>query len=433
MQEGMMKINEILRGGYENKEVSIRGWVYRNRSSGKITFTVLRDSSGIIQCISKEGEIPDDFYQQIKNLTIESSLELTGIVSKDSRGVTGFEIKVMSGKIYQRNDSFPISRDKSEEFLLDIRHLWLRSREFTSVLKIRSTVFNAFSEFFNNEGFYNAQGPMMVSTQTEGGSTLFEVPFFDQKAYLTQSSQFYLEALIFSLEKVYTIAPSFRAEKSRTRRHLTEYWHAEAEVAWIGNEEMMQIEERMIDYIVSKVLKENSDELSLIKRNIEPLKKVKAPFPRMKYSELISKAQSWGLNMKYMDDLGADEERAITVHFEKPVFVTHYPQELKAFYHRPDPESPNEILCHDLLAPEGCGEIIGGGERIWELNLLEERMRSMNIDPQAYSWYLDLRRYGSVPHSGFGLGLDRLVWWVCGLESIRDAIPFPRTIRRITP
>ncbi len=429
----MTKVEDILRGELNGKSVSLSGWVYRVRSSGKITFIVLRDSTGIVQCIAKKSELPEELYQKLERLTIESSLKISGVVTMEERGVTGYEVKISSAEIYQRNDSFPISKDKSEEFLLDIRHLWLRSREFSAVLKIRSTVFNAFNEFYNNEGFYNVQGPMMVSTQTEGGSTLFEVPFFDQKAYLTQSSQFYLEALIFSLEKVFTVAPSFRAEKSRTRRHLTEYWHAEAEVAWIGNEEMMQIEERMIEHIVSKVLENHLDELSIIGRNIDPLKKIRTPFPRMKYSKLIEQAQQWGIKLKYMDDLGADEEREITVHFDKPVFVTHYPLELKAFYHRPDPESPNEILCHDLLAPEGCGEIVGGGERIWELELLEKRMKEMNIDPAAYSWYLDLRRYGSVPHSGFGLGLDRLVWWICGLNTIRDAIPFPRTMRRINP
>ena len=429
----MNSIAEILTGNLLNQPVKIHGWVYRTRSSGKITFIVLRDSTGIIQCTAKQDELNGEIYDKLKNLTIESSLELTGIVYKDERSSSGYEIKVTDAKIYQRNDSFPITKDKSEEFLLDIRHLWVRSQEFTAMLKIRSNIFHAFSDFFYNEGFYEVQGPMMVSTATEGGSTLFKVPFFDQEAFLTQSSQFYLETMIFSLEKVFTIAPSFRAEKSRTRRHLTEYWHAEGEVAWIGNEEMMAIEERMIDYIVHRCLDENQKEFEILKRDTAPLKLVKSPFPRMKYKDLIKNAQGWGMSLKYMDDLGADEEREITKHFDKPLFVTHYPIELKAFYHRPDPDNPSEILCHDLLAPEGCGEIIGGGERIWELSVLQERMKAMNLDPSAYSWYIDLRKYGSVPHSGFGLGMDRLVWWICGLESIRDAIPFPRTMRRITP
>ena len=429
----MNSIAEILTGNLLNQPVKIHGWVYRTRSSGKITFIVMRDSTGIIQCTAKQDELNGEIYDKLKNLTIESSLELAGTVYKDERSISGYEIKVTDAKIYQRNESFPITKDKSEEFLLDIRHLWVRSQEFTAMLKIRSTIFHAFSDFFYNEGFYEVQGPMMVSTATEGGSTLFKVPFFDQEAYLTQSSQFYLETMIFSLEKVFTIAPSFRAEKSRTRRHLTEYWHAEGEVAWIGNEEMMSIEEKMIDYIVQRCLAENEKEFEILKRDTAPLKLVKSPFPRIKYKDLIEKAQGWGMSLKYMDDLGADEEREITKHFDKPVFVTHYPIELKAFYHRPDPDNPSEILCHDLLAPEGCGEIIGGGERIWELPVLQERMKAMNLDPSAYSWYVDLRKYGSVPHSGFGLGMDRLVWWICGLESIRDAIPYPRTMRRITP
>lgn len=429
----MEQISDILSGKFNGKAVSVRGWVYRTRSSGKITFIVLRDSSGIVQCVARADDLEASLYEQLSNLTIESSLSLDGEVAEDKRAVTGYEIKIKSAKIFQRNENYPVTKDKSEEFLLDIRHLWLRSREFTSVLKIRSTAFNAFEEFFTGEGFYNVQGPMMVSTAVEGGSTLFKVPFFDQEVYLTQSSQFYLEALIFSLEKVFTIAPSFRAEKSRTKRHLTEYWHAEAEVAWIGNEEMMAIEERMISHLVKRCLEDNREDFDLIGRDVSKLKRIVAPFPRMKYSQLIEKSQEWGMSLKYGDDLGADEEREITVHFEKPVFITHYPIELKGFYHRPDPDNPSEILCHDLLAPEGCGEIIGGGERIWQLDLLRRNIRKSGMNPDTYSWYVDLRKYGSVPHSGFGLGMDRLIWWVCGLNSIRDALPFPRTMRRITP
>ncbi|MDA8142901.1 MAG: asparagine--tRNA ligase, partial [Thermoplasmatales archaeon] len=316
---------------------------------------------------------------------------------------------------------------------LDNRHLWLRSREFSAVLKIRSTIFKAFTDFYYENGFYQVQPPIMVSTATEGGSTLFKVPFFGDEVSLSQSSQFYLETFIFSLEKVFTIAPSFRAEKSRTRRHLTEYWHAEAEVAWVDNEGMMEIEEKMIEYVVSSVVRENEEELKLLGRDVELLKNIKAPFPRIRYGRLMEMAQEWGLNLKYGDDLGADEEREITVHFDKPIFVTHYPSSLKTFYHRPDPDNPDEILCHDLLAPEGYGEIIGGGERIWDLALLQKRMADYNLNSEDYYWYLDLRKYGSIPHSGFGLGLDRLAMWIMHLDNIREAIPFPRTIRRTKP
>ena len=429
----MQSIAQTLNKSQIGKEVTLHGWVYRIRTSGKLTFIILRDSTGIVQLLSSTKSLSDDQHRELSNLTVESSLEVSGIVKEDKRAVTGYEVEITSYKIYQRNESFPISRDLGEEFLLDNRHLWLRSREFTAVLKIRSTIFKAFNDFYYENGYYQVQPPIMVSTATEGGSTLFKVPFFGEEVSLSQSSQFYLETFIFSLEKVFTISPSFRAEKSRTRRHLTEYWHAEAEVAWIGNEEMMQVEEKMIEYIVAKVVRENEEELKLLGRDIDFLKNIKAPFQRIRYADLMKMAQGWGLNLKYGDDLGADEERDIMVHFDRPIFVTHFPRSLKTFYHLPDPENPEEILCHALLAPEGYGEILGGGERIWDLKQLEQRMAESNLDTRDYYWYLDLRRYGSVPHSGFGLGLDRLAWWIMKQETIRDAIPYPRTIRRTKP
>ncbi len=430
----MSHISEISTDSLDGKEVSVRGWVYRIRSSGKLTFIVLRDSTGIIQMLSSTRSLSEEQHKELSALTIESSLEATGILHKDQRAATGYEIEIKNFKVYQRNDNFPVSKDLGEEFMLDNRHLWLRSREFTAMMKIRSTVFNAFADFYNKNGYYQVQPPIMVSTATEGGSTLFKVPFFGEEVSLSQSSQFYLETFIFSLEKVYTISPSFRAEKSRTFRHLTEYWHAEAEVAWIHNEEMMEIEEKMIEYIVEQVVEHHEEELKILGRDIELLKKIKAPFPRIRYSKLMEMAKKeWGLDLKYGDDLGADEERAITVHFDKPVFVTHFPTELKTFYHLPDPENPSEILCHDLLAPEGYGEIIGGGERIWDLAQLEKRMEEYNLPKDDYYWYLDLRKYGSVPHSGFGLGLDRLCMWIMKLSNIKEAIPYPRTVRRTRP
>lgn len=430
----MSHIVEISIDSLDGKEVSVRGWVYRIRSSGKLTFIVLRDSTGIIQMLSSTRSLSEEQHKELSALTIESSLEATGILHKDQRATTGYEIEIKNFKVYQRNDNFPVSKDLGEEFMLDNRHLWLRSREFTAMMKVRSTVFNAFADFYNRNGYYQVQPPIMVSTATEGGSTLFKVPFFGEEVSLSQSSQFYLETFIFSLEKVYTISPSFRAEKSRTFRHLTEYWHAEAEVAWIHNDEMMEIEERMIEYIVEQVVKHHEEELKILGRDIELLKKIKAPFPRIRYSKLMEMAKKeWGLDLKYGDDLGADEERAITVHFDKPVFVTHFPTELKTFYHLPDPENPSEILCHDLLAPEGYGEIIGGGERIWDLAQLEKRMEEYNLPKDDYYWYLDLRKYGSVPHSGFGLGLDRLCMWIMKLSNIKEAIPYPRTVRRTRP
>ncbi len=430
----MSQIKEISTDSMDGKEVSVHGWVYRIRSSGKLTFIVLRDSTGIIQMLSSTRSMNEEQHKELSSLTIESSLEVSGIIHKDERAPTGYEIEIKDYKIYQRNENYPVSKDLGEEFMLDNRHLWLRSREFTAMMKIRSTIFNAFAEFYNNNGYYQVQPPIMVSTATEGGSTLFKVPFFGEEVSLSQSSQFYLETFIYSLEKVYTISPSFRAEKSRTFRHLTEYWHAEAEVAWIHNEEMMEIEEKMIEYIVGEVVKNNEEELKILGRDIEFLKNIKAPFPRIRYSKLMEMAKNdWGLDLKYGDDLGADEERAITVHFDKPIFVTHFPTELKTFYHLPDPENPSEILCHDMLAPEGYGEIVGGGERIWDLKQLEDRMAEYDLPKDDYYWYLDLRKYGSIPHSGFGLGLDRLCMWIMKLSNIKEAIPYPRTIRRTRP
>ncbi len=429
----MSQIRDISVDSSEGKEVTVRGWVYRIRSSGKLTFIVLRDSTGIIQMLSSTRSLNEEQHKELSALTVESSLEVTGILHKDNRAATGYEIEIKGYRIYQRNENFPISKDLGEEFLLDNRHLWLRSREFTAMMKIRSTIFKAFADFYYQEGYYQVQPPIMVSTATEGGSTLFKVPFFGDTVSLSQSSQFYLETFIFSLEKVFTISPSFRAEKSRTFRHLTEYWHAEAEIAFVENEGMMDIEEKMIEYIVSEVVKNHEEDLKTIGRDIETLKKFKAPFPRIRYSKLIEMAKEWGMDLKYGDDLGADEERQITKHFEKPVFITHFPTELKTFYHMPDPENPKEILCHDLLAPEGYGEVVGGGERIWDLELLESRMKEANLPKDDYYWYLDLRKYGSVPHSGFGLGLDRLSMWIMHLDNIKEAIPYPRTIRRTRP
>jgi asparaginyl-tRNA synthetase len=429
----MEKIKEILSDDFSEKIVSIRGWVYRIRSSGKITFIVMRDSSGIIQCVASSDNLGEEEMKELSALTVESSLELSGRLYRESRAVTGYEMSIESYRIYERNENFPIAKDLGEEFLLDNRHLWLRSREFTAVLKIRSTIFKAFSDFFYNNNYFQVQAPMFVSTATEGGSSLFNVDYFGEKVNLTQSTQFYLETLIYSLEKVFTIAPSFRAEKSRTRRHLTEYWHAEVEVAWYNNDDMMADEERMIKFIIEAVLKNNEEDLKTINRDINRLKNIKIPFQRIKYRDLIEKSREFGMNLKYGDDLGADEEYGLMVHFDNPIFVTDYPESLKTFYHRPDPDHPGEILCHDLLAPEGYGEVVGGGERIYDLQELLKRIRDNNLNPEDYYWYVDLRKYGSIPHSGFGLGLDRLVMWICGLSNIRETIPYPRTIRRVKP
>ncbi|MCL4356951.1 MAG: asparagine--tRNA ligase [Candidatus Thermoplasmatota archaeon] len=429
----MQNINSVLSANDSGKQVEIRGWVYRIRTGSKICFIILRDSSNIIQCVGKLEDLGREKFDQLASLTIESSMEIKGSVHVDSRAITGYELKISSFTIFQRNDNFPVSKDISEEFELDNRHLWIRSREFNAKLKIRSTIFQAFRDFFIDNGYYEVQAPLMVSTATEGGSTLFKVPFFGEEAFLSQSSQFYLETFIFSLEKVFTVSPSFRAEKSRTWRHLTEYWHAEVEVAWADNNEMMEIEEKMIQHIVRMVLEKNNEELHILGRDIKVLEDSLHPFQRMKYSQLIEKSSSYGMPLKYGDDLGADEEKQIMSNFTRPLFLTHFPEELKTFYHRPDPQNPNQILCHDLLAPEGYGEIIGGGERIWNYDELVGRIEKNNLKKDDYYWYLDLRKYGSIPHSGFGLGLDRLAMWIMHLGNIKDAIPYPRTVRRLKP
>ncbi len=429
----MNQISEILNDSSIGSTREVRGWVYRSRTSGKLAFIILRDSTNIIQCVARSENFKEEDFKLLSSLTIESSLSLSGTVKRDDRAVTGYELNILEFKIYERNENFPVSRDISEEFELDNRHLWIRSREFTSILKIRSTVFNAFRDYFSEKGYFEVQPPLMVSTATEGGSTLFKVPFFGEDAYLTQSSQFYLETFIFSLERVYTISPSFRAEKSRTWRHLTEYWHAEAELAWVNNNEMMEIEEEMIHYIIRKVIEKNESDLTLLNRDIDTLKESLKPFKRMKYSELIDISESLGMPLKYGDDLGADEEKQIMSNYKTPIFITDFPASLKTFYHQPNPEKIDEILCHDLLAPEGYGEIVGGGERIWDYKLLKDRIRESGLNEKDYYWYLDLRKYGSVPHSGFGLGMDRMCMWIMHLDKITGAIAYPRTIRRLRP
>ena len=424
-------IREIF-GLKEGSRVKTRGWVYRLRELGDKIFIVLRDSTGIIQIVAEKASISDE---KLKGLGIEASLTVQGYVKEDIRAPGGKEIKADYVEVVGPSHKFPITKDASPEFLLDVRHLWLRSRKMNAILKIRDTVFEAVHEYFRKNGYYEVQCPMFITAAVEGGSTLFELEYVDKKkkVYLTQSSQFYLEALIFSLEKVYTIAPSFRAEKSRTRRHLTEFWHAEAEVAWLDFEGIVKVEEELITYVVKKVLEKRIEELEYLKRNIDLLENIKPPFYRVSYDEAIDILRKKGFDIKWSEDLGADEERALTLEFDKPIVLYGFPEEAKAFYHKNDPKRPEVTLAGDVLAPEGYGEIIGGGERISDEKQLIDKIYRFGLDPKDYEWYIDLRRYGSVPHSGFGLGMDRLVMWIGGLPHIVEAIPFPRTIRRIYP
>ena len=418
-----MKIKEALSGRFG--ECEIKGWIYRIRSSGGIVFAMLKDSTGMIQVTIKRNA--EKAYEGASSTTIESSVRVKGKIKTDDRAPGGHEIECDEFEVISLAEKFPIQKDWSEEYLLDVRHLAIRRRKLTNTFKIRSQVFRSLQDFFENEKFYETHGAMFMTSSTEGGSTLFEVPYFGKKAYLTQSSQFYLEALIYSLEKVYTIAPSFRAEKSRTRRHLSEYWHCEAEAAWYSNEDMMKFEERMLDYVIHDVVEKNEDEFKELGRDTSFLKRIKPPFERIEYKTALKE-----LNIGEEIDLGTEEERALTLKREKPIFLVNFPKS-KGFYHKVNPEDPSTLLCHDMLAPEGYGEIIGGGERIWEKEELLSRIGECGLNEKDYGWYIDLRRYGSVPHAGFGLGVDRFIMWLIKGDHIRDTIPFPRTINRIYP
>jgi len=433
-------ISKILEGGLTDKEVNIRGWIYRTRSSGKLVFIILRDGKDVIQATVDKRSIELEDFQAAKKALVESSVMVKGSVAEDSRAPGGYEIRVSSFEVQHMAEPFPITRDQSEELLADQRHLWVRSREMNAILRIRSTVFEAFREFYLERDYVEIQSPCFVLGACEGGATLFDVGYQDESveggykfySHLTQSWQLYAEAVMFSLERIFTIAPAFRAEKSRTRRHLTEFWLAEVEVAWMGNVEMMAQDEEMVVHLVESVLKKNMKELEYLKRDTTILSEVRAPFERYKYAEILDMLRTKGVELEWGDDLGYNEEKVLTQERRTPIFITHFPKE-KGFYHRPDPDEPEALLCHDMLAPEGYGEIIGGGERVWKPELLDERIRESGMEPEDYGWYMDLRKYGSVPHSGFGLGLDRTVAWICGADHIKNVIPFPRTMRRVDP
>ncbi len=421
-----LHVKDVLSKEKEGKEVKLRGWVYRKREQKDIVFIILRDSTGIIQLTCK-----DEVFKIAQKATIESSIQVKGIVKEDKRAPGGFEVEVKELEIVGLAERFPITRDKSEEFLRDVRHLWIRSQKMTKIFKIRSEVFYAIHEFFRKRGFIEVQSPSIITAACEGGATLFEIKYFDKKAYLTQSWQLYAEAMIYSLEKIYTIAPSFRAEKSKTFRHLAEYWHAEAEAAWMDMKSCMKLAEDLVCFICEKIVEKCKEELEFFGRKPKDLL-IKPPFERKSYSEAIDILKKKGFKIKWGEDLGADEEKALTKGYKKPFFIYGYPVKCKAFYHMPDPKDPKITKSFDLLAPR-VGEIIGGGQRIHDKAQLIKKIKDFGLDPKDYEWYIDLRKYGSVPHSGFGLGIERLIMWIIGLQHIMDAIPFPRTIRRYYP
>ncbi|MEM2644446.1 MAG: asparagine--tRNA ligase [Candidatus Bathyarchaeia archaeon] len=431
------EVSEILLGKHVSEEVIVRGWLHNKRSSGGIHFLMVRDGTGIIQCTMKKDRVDAETFEITKKLTLESTIELNGIVREDKRAPGGYEIQVSGLKvIYRAEEGFPIAKKyHGPDFLLDNRHLWIRSQKMQRILRMRARFLRAAREWLDQNGFTEFHAPTLITAACEGGATLFSVKYFDREAYLTQSWQLYAEAAIASLGKIYTIAPSFRAEKSRTRRHLTEFWHLEVEVPWCDLEGIMKIEEEMLTYVLHKLAMDSAAarDLEALGREPKDLARIEPPFPRITYDEVVEILNGDGINFEWGNDLGWIEEKHLTLKFDKPFFVTHYPRTAKAFYHKPDPKRSEVTLSVDLLAPEGYGEITGGGQRIEDLNELMERIKENNLNPEDYKWYIDLRRYGTVPHSGFGLGVERTIAWICKLNHIRDAIAFPRLINRVYP
>lgn len=426
-------VAKILAGGHDGREVSLRGWLHRARSSGKIAFLVLRDATGIIQCTVAKGKLPDDQFAAAASALTESSVEVAGTVAVDARAPGGFEVRCSSFRLVGAAGPFPITADQSEELLLDNRHLWTRSREQGAVMKVKASLLAGARAWFAENGFFETTPPIITTNACEGGSTLFEFDYFGQRAYLSQSAQMYLEALMFNLERVYALTPSFRAEKSRTLRHLAEYWHLEGEEAWLGNEGNMKVQEELLSAMVHRAASERGDELRLLGRDPAVLKAIEPPFPRIEYSAAVEKLRGAGCEIGWGYDLGTKEEKLLSEAETRPLFVKNYPKDIKAFYMKVDPDDSRRALCADLLAPEGYGEIIGGSERETSEAILEERLKAQGTPLEPYKWYLDLRRFGSVPHSGFGMGIERVVRWVCKLDHIRDAIPFPRVMNRAYP
>src|SRR5579871_6690941 len=433
----MTTINIEDAGKHDAQEVTIRGWLYNLRESGKLLFPIFRDGTGIIQGVVALKESPDAFAA-LKGLTQESSVIVTGKIRAEQRAPGGYEIGVTKIQVLQKVDEstpYPIQlKEHGVDFLLDNRHLWMRTPRQAAILRIRAEAQRAARNYMDSQGYTLTDAPMFTPAACEGTSTLFEVNYIDdQKAYLTQSGQLYIEATAMALGKVYTFGPTFRAEKSKTRRHLTEFWMLEPEAAYVEFDEIMTLGEGLVSAIVQGAVQNKSRELEMLKRDITRLENIKPPFPRISYEEAIEVLAKAGNPAKFGDDFGGDEETIISKNFDKPVIIHHYPTSLKAFYMQPDPVRPELALAFDFIAPEGYGEIIGGSQRIHDYDLLVKRLKEHNLPQESFQWYLDLRRYGSVPHSGFGLGLERTVAWICGTEHIREVIPFPRMIYRVYP
>ena len=422
---------------YAGQEVILQGWLYNLRESGKLLFPLFRDGTGIIQGVVVKSAVPPEVFDAVRGLTQESSVRVTGKVRADKRAPGGFEMDVSNVEVLQRipaETPYPITpKDHGIEFLMDHRHLWLRSTRQRAILGVRHEIIKAVRDFFDDRGFTLVDTPIFTPAACEGTTTLFEVNYFDDKAYLTQSGQLYNEAAAMAVGKTYCFGPTFRAEKSKTRRHLTEFWMVEPEVAFAHLEDSMTLGENLVAFVVGRVLEKRRPELQTLERKIENLEKIQLPFPRMSYDDAVRILQGKGSEIQWGGDFGGTDETLLSEGHEKPLLVHRYPSKVKAFYMAPDPARPEVALCVDMLAPEGYGEIIGGGERLADLTLLEQRIQEHQLPRQAFEWYLDLRRYGTVPHSGFGMGIERVVAWICGLEHVRETIPFPRMLYRLTP
>ena len=431
----MQKIHISSLKNYVGQEVTLQGWLFNKRSSGKVRFVILRDGTGYVQCVFFKGNLDEETFDLADKIGQESSIEITGKVKEEPRAVGGYELDGTGLKVIQDAKDYPITpKDHGIEFLLDNRHLWLRSKKQVAIMKIRHRVVKAVRDFFDERGFTLMDPPILTPNSVEGTSTLFETPYFDLgSAFLTQSGQLYAEAGAMALGKVYTFGPTFRAEKSKTRRHLTEFWMIEPEVAFADLNDDMDLAEEFLEYVVQTILKEKEEELKVLERDTTSLQKVMKPFPRISYDEAVEILKKNDVNFEWGNDFGGGDETIISNQFDRPVMVHRYPAEVKAFYMKRDPENPKLALAVDVLAPEGYGEIIGGSQREDDLDQLLSRIKEHNLPQEPFEWYLDLRRYGSVPHSGFGLGLERTVSWICGLDHLRESIPFPRMIYRNTP
>jgi asparaginyl-tRNA synthetase len=419
---------------HEGQDVTVRGWLYNRTPKGKLQFLIVRDGTGMMQAVAFRPQVGEDVWARCDSLTQESSIIVTGAVRKDARALGGYEMSLKDLQIVQVAEEYPIAlKEHGTAFLMEHRHLWLRSTRQHAILKIRAEIIRSCRTFLDDQGFTLVDAPILTPAACEGTSTLFETDYFEQKAYLSQSGQLYNEATIGALGRTYCFGPTFRAEKSKTRRHLMEFWMVEPEAAFYTQDDNMELQEQLVSHIVQSVISKNPAELAVLERDTAVLQRVTPPFPRITYDEALAILKKNGKEMAWGDDFGGDEETILAEQFDKPVFVTRYPARCKAFYMQPDLERPEVVLCGDLLAPEGYGEIIGGSQRIHDLKLLEQRLAEHNLPREAFEWYLDLRRYGSVPHSGFGMGIERMVAWICKLPHIRETNPFPRMLDRIYP